>query len=48
MAAILYLAAIVGVLFLVVDSILKATGWEDKENRRAAETFLFTKTINRK
>lgn len=46
--AVLYLAAIFGVIFFVVDSILKATGWKDKDNRRAAEAFIFTSMINKK
>lgn len=42
-----------GVIFFfliswIADGILKATGWNDKESRRAAKAFIFTSMLNDK
>ena len=43
-----YVIGFFALLFWLVDGILKATGWADPKERRAAETFLFTSAMNGK
>lgn len=43
-----YIIGFFTLLFWLVDGILKATGWTDPKERRAAETFIFTSMLNDK
>lgn len=43
-----YVIGFFALLFWLVDGILKATGWTDPQERRAAETFIFTSMLNDK
>ena len=48
MGALMFVAGICGIIYLIMDGILKATGWKNKESRRAAETFIITGMFNKK
>ena len=48
MQFLLMLAGLFLLVFWLVDGILKATGWTDPQERRAAETFIFTSMLNDK
>lgn len=48
MQFLLMLAGLFLLVFWIADGILKATGWTDPKERRAAETFLFTSAMNGK